>query len=815
MNFSHFLKLREEPLKNAIQEEFFDGFRYTQLGNIDFVIAEKRTDNRGNLFGLFSFLWAEAKKGNKCDIYESFVQLILTIGKKKTFEKELPPRFIGALDAEKIAFIEYNDIQGVFYQNDFNWNVTPSDHNTKEFKQLYENCQKLLEKNTFLFNFGQQEKELREFIRKNFKASAEETAKIAVTKNNFTFVFRKWTDKVMPTIGIRWDEAKKVGILSADFFLADLISRDDESIKDNLYVVLRKTKYELAKKIDELGMETSRTALFNDRQKAYREFWAIYERPPKEEYWDYIIGRRDLLVPQDIRERKGSFFTPQIWVEKSQQYIADVLGENWQDEYYVWDCCAGTGNLLDGLTNKYKIFASTLDQADVDVMKDRVKNGWNMLENHIFQFDFLNDEFTKCPEALQKIINDPEKRKKLLIYINPPYAEAANATMIIGQSANKTGVSTSNKTYGRYKEVIGDAANELFAQFLIRIYEEIQCCKIGNFATLKALCASNFADFRNVYLAKLEKLFLVPGASFDNVTGKFPIGFHIWDSAKKEQFSKINADVYDLNGNKLQPKIIWTYSNVKLISKWYSLSYDKKSSFPIGVMNAFGNDFQQQSRIHISSKDSKNHTNKITSSNLVISCVYFSVRQSIEADWLNDRDQFLYPNDGWQNDDEFQSNCLIYTLFHGQNKITSTQGTNHWIPFVEDEVSAREEFESHFMSDYLKGKIDTKQTGQADLFSIKQKKPQNIQIQLSPEAQKVFDAGRELWRYYHSKQDANPNASLYDIKEYFQGRDEKGRMKTKSDDEEYTKLLNELKAAMKALGEKIKPKVYEHGFLVR
>ena len=26
-----------------------------------------------------------------------------------------------------------------------------------------------------------------------------------------------------------------------------------------------------------------------------------------------------LLVPQDIRERKGSFFTPQIWVEKSQQ----------------------------------------------------------------------------------------------------------------------------------------------------------------------------------------------------------------------------------------------------------------------------------------------------------------------------------------------------------------------------------------------------------------------------------------------------------------------------------------------------------------
>jgi hypothetical protein len=88
-----------------------------------------------------------------------------------------------------------------------------------------------------------------------------------------------------------------------------------------------------------------------------------------------IIERRDLLVPQDVRECKGSFFTPKIWVELSQKYIADVFGEDWQDEYYVWDCAAGTGNLLAGLTNKYNIWASTLDKADVDVMHDRIKNG--------------------------------------------------------------------------------------------------------------------------------------------------------------------------------------------------------------------------------------------------------------------------------------------------------------------------------------------------------------------------------------------------------------------------------------------------------
>lgn len=34
-----------------------------------------------------------------------------------------------------------------------------------------------------------------------------------------------------------------------------------------------------------------------------------------------------------------------------------------------------------------------------------------MAENHIFQFDFLNDDFSKYPEDLKEILNDKEKRK--------------------------------------------------------------------------------------------------------------------------------------------------------------------------------------------------------------------------------------------------------------------------------------------------------------------------------------------------------------------------------------------------------------------
>ena len=104
------------------------------------------------------------------------------------------------------------------------------------------------------------------------------------------------------------------------------------------------------------------------------------------------------------RERKGAFYTPPIWVELSQKYLTDTLGEDWQDEYYIWDCAAGTGNLLNGLTSIYNIWASTLDKQDVDVMHDRIDSGANLLTSHVFQFDFLNDDFTKLPAELQKII---------------------------------------------------------------------------------------------------------------------------------------------------------------------------------------------------------------------------------------------------------------------------------------------------------------------------------------------------------------------------------------------------------------------------
>jgi hypothetical protein len=123
------------------------------------------------------------------------------------------------------------------------------------------------------------------------------------------------------------------------------------------------------------------------------------------------------FLSKEERARKGVFPTPRIWVEKAQEYLAKVFGEDWQEEYYIWDCCAGTCNLLVGLTNKYNIWASTLDQPDVDIVHEIIdRNALNLLKSHVFHFDFLNGNFDDLPTELRNIINDLEKRKKLIIH---------------------------------------------------------------------------------------------------------------------------------------------------------------------------------------------------------------------------------------------------------------------------------------------------------------------------------------------------------------------------------------------------------------
>jgi hypothetical protein len=147
------------------------------------------------------------------------------------------------------------------------------------------------------------------------------------------------------------------------------------------------------------------------------------------------------------------------------------------------------------------------------------------------------------------------------------------------------------------------------------------------------------------------------------------------------------------------------------------------------------------------------------------------------------------------------------------NNIQSKNGINHWIPFTEKEVNARDNFESHFMTDFMAGKIKFGDNGNS-LFNNEIK--QQGKMLFSSESQDVLNKGKELWKYYHKFGDGNVNASLYDINEYFKGRSEKTRkVNNKSKDEKYNILIKDLRDSIKKLGNRIAEKVYDYGFLLK
>lgn len=115
-----------------------------------------------------------------------------------------------------------------------------------------------------------------------------------------------------------------------------------------------------------------------------------------------------------------------------------------------------------------------------------------------FNLTFSMTLSTNSPLGLKDIITNEERRKKLIIYINPPCAEASNARTVTGTGSNRKGLACTS-TKDKYKKELGRAGNEIFAQFFARIANDIPDCTLALFSTLKALQGPNFSGFRAKY----------------------------------------------------------------------------------------------------------------------------------------------------------------------------------------------------------------------------------------------------------------------------------------------------------------------------
>jgi hypothetical protein len=259
----------------------------------------------------------------------------------------------------------------------------------------------------------------------------------------------------------------------------------------------------------------------------------------------------------------------------------------------------------------------------------------------------------------------------------------------------------------------------------------------------------------------------------------------------------------------------------------------KWSNNAIGHFFCNGNDLQNSGTMTaiFSSVHSIGHAGGyfITSENLWQAAIIFSVRRLIKPTWLNDRDQFLQPTEPLT--DEFKSDCLIWMLFNGSNLTASADGlawnnqtwsiVNHFIPFTETEVGASKRFESDFMVQYLAGLPALKAPSPS--IPLPKGEGGNLPLPvgegwgegtLSVEANAVLTAGREVWRAYFATSFERkirdeyklnrPDVGWYQIRKALE-------MKGKNDGVAFD--FSSFKAAYDALSEKLRPQVFELGFL--
>ena len=786
----------EEDVKDAYIKAL--GFKSVFKGLVDIQTPE---------------MWFEAKEAPTPPLL-MFAQLLVYVRAARK-RGEAIPGFLCVIDREKAALMATEHALPLLEDDAIVW---PSSGSAAD-KALAAQIAPTIEGYFVLYPIDGYEAE---FIKATKDAIGEgRIIRTPITPDNLRQVFDKWVMMVGVELGV-----KRPADYAVLFFADIMHDGHNEAMKRPVgarllfsgglpVFIIGNEQYELAS------------------ARGYNNFWNIYLRPPEEKHRHYLLERRDSLLPLDEQKFKGAFYTPLHIVDKAYDQLAATLGADWQDRYIVWDNCAGVGNLESKHSNLRNVFMSTLDQEDVIIMRGNPA----FAGAEIFQYDYLNDDVTdfgeidysltnKVPMALRQAIADAKANKEgakpILVLINPPYAEATNADNIArgADAKNKTGVAKT-RLAATMMQGYGRASNELFTQFLVRIFREMPASTLAMFSTLKYVNAPNFAQFRDKWNARFLDGFVLHSKAFEGLKGNFPIGFLIWRGSKTHvPISEIVVDALDKAGRLVHQKRFVNTPNNRLLNVWINRPRAngttviplKNSISPtpgrawvsswsddaVAYMYCGVNDLQHagQQTVLFSSPYGGGHGFYLTPENLWQAAVVFSVRMLVPHTWQNHNDQFLQPSQPLT--DAFKSDCLLWMLFAGKNLTAGADElrwndrdwslTNHFIPFTEAEVGAKARFESEFMVRYMAG------------------------MAFSPEAQAVLDEGRKLWTRFHAID--FPHKIREDLK---LNRADAGWYQIRKALEQYggTELtdFDPFRAAYAALGAKLRPMVYELGFL--
>lgn len=402
-----------------------------------------------------------------------------------------------------------------------------------------------------------------------------------------------------------------------------------------------------------------------------------------------VIQISDRLIEDTDRRNNGDFYTPAIWVDEAHKMITDVFGSDWKEKYVVWDCACGTGNLTRDYDFK-ELYCSTLNKEDIEIGSNYNKNATK------FQYDFL-ELGLKLPDSLKSSL---ENNKPFIFFINPPYATAGNSKA--KNKSSKDGVVLTDVNREMKKNKIGACSQQLYAQFVYRILMIKKQYKLTNvnlciFSPSLYMSGSSFVNFRKVFLNnfKFEKGIIFNASHFSNVKSNWAIDFAIW-KAGEEKSNEFKHEIKDIDKNgeiiKIGGKVIYNIDNEVSCTKW--IDSDKKtkqddkeiltlkSAINIGkevrlgdsdcigyLINDSNNVYANTQGVYLISSKITRHikTIPIKECNFEKCMTLFSVRKIIKENWINQKDEYIKPNEKHKKYKEFVLDSVIYALFNNSS----------------------------------------------------------------------------------------------------------------------------------------------------
>lgn len=714
---------------------------------------------------------------------------------------ERKPNVIFVGDVNECFALHVNYINKFIGMENVDWTIAPS--------KIAEKCPELVEAiandnilNENIYVSNPQVDDFKDMCETINGIANNNVRLIAINKKTIKLAFEHFCIKVLAeNKGLSAND--KVGIFMSALKYADyrVINRKTLTTKDYAPVKVQDT----------------------EKAKAYFNHFGVLDDDNRKQLETFY----DFLVEDEARRRAGFFITPKLWVDMAHkmisEYMAKIGVEDWYNDCVVWDCCCGTKSL----TRDYEfgnLFLSTLEDNEL-----KASESANHEAVKTFVFDFLNDSLTTLPEALKTAL---KSGKKIVFLINPPYGQGGSGK----GNEQKSGIKNTETALRMRSDCFDKASNELFVQFLYRIdeiREEYHLAKdqlvIATFNKPTWMCGDSFATWRNYYLSKFSFIsgMLFNASEFADCDKSWGISFSIWANHASRNKTDFVHTVYENNCGEavmLGKHTLYNVDGKIVVNKWLNQISQKgvkyvcttnginavlkgNGTYINGALGYFVSDsniIRENARnVGLFSLPSTHgHGVNITEENFDRVCALFAARRTIAGNWINDKDMYSAPNTESEQYPTFVKDSYVYAMFNNQSYQTSVKGEingesydfkNQFYPF-----SKRETYEILGWNISMNFKDETR--------FIKSKL-----TKLSTEAQTVLDCFKECIvataNVRKAYDEAHPELQL-DTRWDCGWRQLKDLFKEHCN-EEFTKL----REAYKVLENKLRPQVYELGFL--